>query len=308
MISAVIPVFNNSDSIQELFVRLLRLRKKFGKLEAVFVIDGSPDDSALQIETGFNSTGLVGKMVFHSRNLGSFQAIRTGIANASGDVLIVMSADLQEPETLFEEMLQSLISNECDVAIGSRTGRSDGFLNDLASGLYWRGYAKFVNREIPIGGVDVFGCSKPFAKNLIELRETRTSLIGQLFWLGFRRKEFLYKRQPRLDGQKSGWSLRRKLSYLDDSIFSFTNAPVRFLAIFGMLWLGAAFLFALFVVLERFSGAIQEPGYTTIILLLLLTNSLNLIGLGVVGAYAWRGYENSKQRPNSLIWKVAEFN
>lgn len=306
-VSAVIPVFNNSGTIETIFTRLSKLTLTYKDLEAVFVVDGSPDDSARLIEQAFQASGLRGTVVFHSRNLGSFAAIRTGISHAVGDVIVVMSADLQEPDGLFEQMLASLVADECDVAIGSRSGRSDGFFRDMASTIYWKGYAKFVNRDIPVGGVDVFGCSRSFAQSLLELRESKTSLIGQLFWLGYRRKEFRYQRQPRLDGQKSGWTLRKKLSYLEDSVFSFTNTPVRVLAFFGLLWLFAAFIFGFFVVAERLSGAIQEPGYTTIILLLLITNSLNLIGLGLVGSYSWRAYENSKHRPNSIVWKVKEF-
>ena len=95
----------------------------------------------------------------------------------------------------------------------------------FASRFYWRLYQRFINPEIPTGGIDVFGCTRMIAARIVAFPETRTSLIGLLYWMGFRRRTFPYHRQPRHSG-KSAWTFRRKLRYLFDSIYAFTDLPI----------------------------------------------------------------------------------
>lgn len=275
-------------------------QKLGGQMEAVFVVDGSPDQSYALLRDAIGNLSFAAQLLTHSRNFGSFPAIRSGLAVARGEFFGVMAADLQEPSELFLNFFEVLASDSCDVAIGTRIRRNDPFTSRLASGLFWRIYRKLVVRDMPQGGVDVFGCNSKFRNHLLQLEESRTSLIALVFWLGFRRNFVEYERQVRQDGESS-WTFSKKLEYMMDSIFSFTDLPIRLLIRIGLfgsiISIGLAFL----VLLARILDLIEVPGYAPTILVVLILGALNLFGLGLVGSYAWRGYENSKRRPLAIV-------
>jgi hypothetical protein len=153
---------------------------------------------------------------------------------------------------------------------------------------------------MPEGGVDVFGCNLAFRQQLLALEESRSSLIALIFWLGFRRKLVAYDRQARQAGV-SAWTLRKKVDYMLDSVFAFTDAPIRALTHLGLLGCALAVLLGLAVLVARLTGQIEVPGYTPTMLVVLFFGGLNLLGLGIVGTYAWRAYENTKGRPLAIV-------
>ena len=126
--------------------------------------------------------------------------------------------------------------------------------------------------------------------------------MGLLFWLGFRRKEILYDRRPRKQG-RSAWTFRKKLTYFFDSVFSFTDLPIRLLIGFGLLGLVTSVVVGITVFSLRMLGFVDVPGYTATVLIVLFFGGLNALGLGIVGTYAWRGFENTKHRPLALVMK-----
>jgi hypothetical protein len=192
------------------------------------------------------------------------------------------------------------------VVVGSRRGRSDPLATRLASALFWRLYRAVVIPEIPKGGVDVFGCNQRFRDELLRLEESHSSLVGLLFWLGFRRKEIAYDRRKRMQG-RSAWTFRRRLKYLFDSVFSFTDLPIRLLTAFGLIGLLTSILFGSVVLALRLLGVIDVPGYAATVLIVLFFGGLNALGLGIVGSYAWRGFENTKRRPLALVLEHEAF-
>ncbi len=130
--------------------------------------------------------------------------------------------------------------------------------------------------------------------------------MGLLFWLGFRRKEIKYERRERPYG-RSAWTLRKKMKYLFDSIFSFTDLPIRLLLIFGSLGLMAAICFSVVVLVARLVGNIAVPGYAATALTVLFFGGVNALGLSIVGTYAWRGFENTKRRPFAVVMRCEQF-
>jgi polyisoprenyl-phosphate glycosyltransferase len=311
MYSIIIPVYNNEESLPELVDALTAVansvRERHGRAtEAVFVVDGSPDRSYEMLARLLSNAAFESKLVLHSRNFGSFAAIRTGLAAASGEYFGVMSADLQEPPELMLEFLGALDSGSCDVVVGSREKRNDPLVGRMASNAFWRTYRALVISDIPKGGVDVFGCGRRFRDELLRLEESNSSLVGLLFWLGFRRKEVRYVRRERKYGG-SAWTLRKKVNYLFDSVFSFTDLPIRLLLFGGSLGLVTAVLLGLVVLLARLVGEIDVPGYAATAISVLFFGGLNALGLGIVGTYAWRGFENSKRRPLSVVMRCETF-
>lgn len=310
--SIVIPVYRNAESIPHLLEALSGVaktaRERFGlETEVVFAVDGCPDNSYKLLAHALPDMPFASQLLLHSRNFGSFAAIRSGLEAARGSYYSVIAADLQEPPELVLHFLEKLHADACDVVVGCRENREDPFTSRLASNIFWRAYKRFVIRDLPLKGVDVFGCNRTFRDQLLLMGEANSSLVGQIFWLGFRRGEVSYDRRARQHG-KSAWSFRKKLNYLLDSIFSFTDLPIRLLALFGLLGVATSVLLSLAVLLAKLFGDIPVPGYTATILTVIFFGGLNSLGLGIVGTYAWRAFENTKARPLAVVMARQQFN
>jgi len=298
--SLIVPVYNNQESIGRLIETLQGLSERLdGMLEVVFVVDGSPDRSYEMLRERLQSCLFPAQLICLSRNFGSFAAIRMGLSAARGPYFAVMAADLQEPVELIHEFFKSLSGEPVDIAVGTRTERDDPLLSKVSANLFWWIYWRLVQRDMPPGGIDAFACNRQVRDALMALDESNTSLVGQVVWLGFRRKSIPYRRLARTEG-RSGWTFRRKLRYMLDSIFSFTDLPLTILMAVGTV--GSLFSVAAGIVVFAawYVGGIATPGYTPIILAILLAMFCELLGLGVIGAYVWRAYENTKHRPAFL--------
>lgn len=301
MLSLIIPVYRNEASLPDLLDAVARLDQTVGmSFEAVFVIDGSPDRCYEILRDRLASCPFASQLVLLSRNFGSFSAIRAGLQAGRGDCFAVMAADLQEPPELVIQMAAILRADEADVVLGVRNARNDPAASRLTAGLFWALYRRYVIPEVPAGGVDIFGCNQVFRDELLSLAESHTSLIAQVFWLGYRRRFVEYERRAREHGT-SAWTFRKKLSYMMDSVFAFTDLPIRLLLRAGGVVALLSGLFAITVVVSRLAGWIAVPGYAITILAIIFFGALNLFALGVVGSYAWRAYENSKARPLHLV-------
>ncbi len=307
MLSLIIPVYRNEASIPELLAELQGLHQALaGALEVVFVVDGSPDRCHELLRTLLPRTGLDATLVLLTRNFGAFAAVRMGLQQARGDTFAVMAADLQEPPELVLRMQAVLAEGQADVVVAERSGRHDPFWQRWQAALFWSLYRRYVVPEMPPGGVDIFACNRAFRDALLDLGESRSSLIAQIFWLGFRRAGVPYERQPRRHGQ-SAWTWRKKLAYLADSVFAFTDLPVRLLTRVGALGLLVAAVLGVVVLFGKLSGLIGVPGYAMTLIAILFFGALNLLSLGIVGTYAWRAYENTKQRPQAIALRVDRF-
>ena len=308
LFSVVIPVYKNEANVIDLLNELNGISGKFnGPVEIVFVVDGSPDRSELMLKENINILQCTSKVVSLTRNFGSFAAIRAGLSVSSGKYIGVIAADLQEPPSLLLDFHEKLLSNDYDIAFGSRESREDPLLSTIFSKTFWKLYKKFINPEIPDGGVDVFAINQKVKDEILKLDESNSSLVGLLFWVGFRRCFVGYKRKKREKGT-SGWSFPAKVKYLMDSIFSFTDLPIKMVMRLGFLALSVSFVLGLIILISKLSGKIPLPGYAPITLILTTFTGFNALVMAVIGNYVWRAFENTKQRPTSIIRNIDEFN
>ena len=305
--SLIVPVYQNEHSIPEVLERIESLNGSLpDPIEAIFVVDGSPDSSYLVLKRLLPEANFSSRLVSHSRNFGSFAAIKTGLSLAKGQYIAVMSADLQEPAELVVGLFQELKKGGSDIVLGVRSKRNDSFMSRSFSSFFWWTYRNFVQRQTPKGGVDIFGVTKAVGTTLVAMSESHSSLVGQLMWVGFRRSEVAYVRQARKHG-KSGWSFAKKLRYFSDSLYSFTNLPISIILVVGATGTAMSGVFALIVFSTWILGGIAVPGYTAQMIVQLLSTASVLLALGVLGTYIWRTYENSKQRPQSIVMSDESF-
>ena len=307
MLTLVIPVYRNEGSLPDLLQAVHGLHTQLaGAFEVVFVVDGSPDRCYEILRDALPDCAFRSTLVLLARNFGSFAAIRVGLEVGQGERFAVLAADLQEPPELVLRMNEVLRDEPVDVVVGVRESRSDPWLDRLPAQLFWGLYRRYVVPQMPPGGVDMFGCNRAFRDTLLQLHESHSSLIAQIFWLGFRRRTVSYARQQRQHG-KSAWTLRKKIDYLTDSVFAFTDLPIRLLLRVGGLGTLAAALLGIGAGAGRALGFVTVPGYAMTVIAIVFFGALNLLSLGIVGSYAWRAYENSKQRPLAVRLRVDAF-
>lgn len=303
MLSLIIPVHKSEASLPELLRRLERVADALpAKLEVVCVVDGSPDGSLSYLEEHLRGRNFHYQLLELSRNFGSFAAIVAGLQTGRGDLFAVLAADLQEPPELVLDFynLLSSASEGVDVVFGQRKEREDPWLSKLSANLFWQLYTRLVNDQIPPGGVDVFACTRRVRDEILQLPERNTSLVGLLFWVGFKRAFVAYTRRARKEG-KSAWSFRRKVKYFLDSFFSFTDLPIKLLSLLGLFGMVSSVTIGVIVLFCKLFGAIEVPGYTATVLTVTFFGGLNSLGLGIIGEYVWRTFQNSQQRPNYIV-------
>jgi len=306
-LALVVPIYRNEGSIDDLLQAVDHISRTVeGDFEAIFVVDGSPDRSHALLLGKLPECAVRAQLVNLTRNFGAFPAIRTGLQQSKADVTAVMAADLQEPPELVINFWKRYAAEHYDVAFGIREARQDPMGSKLASTAFWALYRKLVIKDIPKGGVDIFAVSADFRERLLLLNESHSSLLAQLFWLGGKREFVPYQRRERQHG-KSAWTLSKKLRYLSDSIFAFTDLPVRMLTALGLLALVVTVPLGILVMAAKVSGLVAVPGYAGTMLTILFFGALNSLGLGIVGTYAWHAFENTKARPLSIKQSVDVF-
>jgi len=300
MLSLVIPIYKNEDNLPRLFAELETLAGRLlDELEAVFVVDGSPDRCLRILQDRLPHWSIRSRLLELSRNFGSFAAITAGLAHAGGEYMAVCAADLQEPPELILDFHSVLCAGETDIVLGCRTGRADPWWSRWLSHAFWHVYGRIV-RDMPPGGVDAFACTAQVRDRLVEMRESDTNLIALLLWLGFRRRFVGYRRRPRLEG-RSAWTLGRKMRYAVNSVFNFTDLPVRVLLFVGVSGTAFAVAAGATVFVMWALGRIPVLGYAPLMLAMMLFGGLTALGLGIVGQYLWLSLQNVRRRPAFIV-------
>lgn len=304
--SVVVPMYRTKWFTAKIILRIQELEERLGApIELVCVDDGCPEASGIEMEAQLKASGRTGdQVIFLSRNFGSHQACRAGLSVARGRTIAIMAADLQEPTSLVLQMFQELDTGECDVVVGARNGRKDPIGTKITSAIFWSLYRTLIVKNMPRGGVDMFGCTDAVAAQIVALEERNSNLLGLLFWVGYRRKVIRYDRLSRQHG-KSGWSFRKRITLMMDSIYAFTDLPIKVLGSIGIAGMVTSLILAGWIIIARLLGSITEIGYTALMVTILASTSVLIFGLSIVGDYVFRTFENSKGRPGFMIRRKA---
>jgi polyisoprenyl-phosphate glycosyltransferase len=301
--SVVVPVYRNEATLLELLRQLTSVHASCtGAFEAVFVVDGSPDNSYALLRRELPRMPFPAQLAALSRNFGSFAAIRAGFSLARGEYVALLAADLQQPVASVTEFFAAL-DRGADIAVGQRSSRRDPLLSRLMSQMFWAFYRRWVQRDMPRGGVDSFACTRQVRDTLVALPEANSTLVGLLFWVGFRREFVAYDRAERTSG-RSAWTFGRKLRYAFDTAFAFSDLPITVMMAAGVVGVAGTAVAAALAIAASFRGAAATSGYALILLAVLFSWSTTLLALGVLGGYVWRVFENTKGRPMHIVRSV----
>jgi len=301
-IAIVIPVFNEAAVLPALFERLDAVLHAQPRetWRVIFVDDGSRDGSADLIRARV-AAGSPYRLVELSRNFGHQAALTAGLLEAGDcDAAVTMDADLQDPPELISELVAAWRAG-AEVVLAVRRSRKDRGLRRLGFDVFHRCFGLLTDLEIE-RNTGTFGLLARAALDAFnQLPEKHRFFPGLRTWIGFKRVEVAYDRNERAAGQP-GQTLRRLIRYAGDGVFSFSYLPLRLLTYSGLFISGIGFSIALFFVVRRLLGVeIAETGFTTLVTLVLFLGGVQLIGIGLLGEYLGRVYDEVKRRPNYIV-------
>jgi glycosyltransferase involved in cell wall biosynthesis len=301
-VAIVIPVYNEEPVLPELFARLEGLFRDHGECawRAVFVSDGSRDASAEMIRRQGERDPRF-ELVELSRNFGFQSALSAGLASArNADAAVTMDADLQDPPEIIPELVRAW-QNGAEVVRAVRRSRQETGVRRAGFDLFHAVFGRLT--DIPIEpNTGTFGLlGKPALEAFAQLPERHRFFPGLRAWIGFATADVLYDRQERAAG-KPQQTLRRLVRYAVDGFFSFSYLPLRFLTYTGIFVSGLGFALGLFFIVKRLLGIeTATTGFTTLVTLVTFLGGIQLIGIGVLGEYLGRVYDEVKQRPIYLV-------
>lgn len=301
VISIVVPVFRNRDTLFSTFQNILDVQKaKFSHLalEVIFIDDGSDDGSWEELQQLHVQSPQQILLVKLSRNFGQVCAILAGYEAATGDAVVTLSADLQDPVTLIGDMVTHW-QQGTEVVVAHREARNDDIVATLFSKIAY-GIARRANPRIPPGGFDYLLLSRRAAKLLCSFKGRHRFFQGDVLWLGLPTTFIPYERQRRPAG-RSGWSFAKKLKYFIDLILDSSYFPIRMMSSIGFLTATGGLLYAMVIVWVWFLRQTPFPGWAPLMVTLLIVGGLIMMMLGMIGEYLWRIYDEVKLRPLYVV-------
>jgi dolichol-phosphate mannosyltransferase len=299
LISVVVPVYFNAESLPRLAERLRAIAATADfDLEAIFVDDGSGDDSWSRIEE-ITRSWPAARGLRLTRNFGSQMAIAAGLRDAGGDAAAVLSADLQEPPELLPEMVAAWRRGAITV-LAVRKSRPEGWTTRAAAGMYYRALRHLAFSQMPASGFDCFLIGRDAIDFLADSREIHTSLPGLLLWAGFPAALVPYDRVARAHGE-SRWTLAKKLKYFIDAIISFSYAPLRWMSVAGAGLALLAFAYAVFLIVYKLLNGQPIQGWTSLMVAVAFFSGVQLVCFGILGEYLWRTLDAARSRRGFLV-------
>lgn len=301
IISIVIPVYFNQESLPELLNRFEQLttKNKEYDFEFIFVDDDSKDNSFFYLVNYLKTSNLNIRILKLSKNHGSFIACLAGLSKTTGDCAAIIAADLQDPPELLEPMIKYW-SEGNEVVMACRKTRNDPFISKLFAKIYYFIFRRFALKDMPPGGFDFVLIDKKIVDILCEIREKNTSLMGLILWSGFKRKIIYYDREGRKHG-KSKWTFAKKTKYFIDSFVSFSYIPIRFATIMGFAVSISGFLYSIYLIYDKLIYNTLIHGITALIVIVLFLGGLQLLIIGIFGEYLWRILDEIRKRPTFII-------
>lgn len=302
-LSAVVPCYNEENCIRQLYDRLaITCRAIVGdSYEIILTNDGSQDAtwSIIEALSGADSH-VVG--VNLSRNHGHQIALTAGLTFATGDRIFIIDADLQDPPELLGDMMARM-DEGADVVYGKRRSREgETTFKRMTATLFYRLMSRLSDVEIPVDSGDFRLMSRRAHDALMAMPETYRFVRGMVTWIGFRQEAIAYDRKSRFAG-KSNYPLSRMLRLAFDAVTSFSIQPLRVASLLGFL-LGLLSIPLVIYVLAGWLSGEAVPGWTSLMVVVLVLGSAQMMVLGMIGEYLGRTYVETKRRPLFLVQEV----
>ena len=300
-ITLLIPVYNEEYVLPQLFKRLDEFTKNTPdyQFEFLFINDGSTDKSfSIIVEQSKKDSRI--SYINLSRNFGKEIAMIAGIDHVKSDALVIIDADLQDPPEIIQEMISHWEDGYDDVYARRNNRQGETWLKKKTSQWYYRILQKSTNIPIQVDTGDFRLLDRRCIEALQKFRESQRNTKAIFSWIGYKKKEIFYNRDPRLSGQTK-WNYRKLLNLAIDGITSFTTAPLRMATIFGFIVSFIAFVWIVYLLVRPLFGVSTGAGYSSLMAVILFLGGVQLLSLGIIGEYVGRIFIETKNRPLYLI-------
>jgi len=301
--SVIVPCYNEEEVITETYKRLNTVMESLEETyEIIFINDGSKDNTAFII-AGFCETNKSVKLLNFSRNFGHMPALTAGLDYASGEAVFVIDADLQDPPEVFLEMITKW-KEGYHVVYGKRNKRKgESVFKKLSAMAFYRFLQSMTNVDLPVDTGEFRLMDRKVVEVVKTLPEKNRYLRGLVSWVGFKQTAVMYDRSERFAGETK-YPLRKMIKFAMDAITSFSYKPLKLATLIGFLMSIASFVYLIVIFIQHFFTDTHVAGWTSLIGVMLLTQGIVLIILGLMGEYVGRLYEEAKGRPLYIVQEV----
>lgn len=299
-ISFVIAVYHNEGSLNQTFEKIQSVFSSEiprHEYEIVFVDDGSRDGSLKELLKLRENNARI-KVVTFTRNFGQMAAMLAGFKEATGDAVINLSADLQDPVELISQMVSKWEGGD-EIVICHRVDRSDSKSSQLFSRLAY-GLLRISLPQMPRGGFDFVLMDRKVMDAFNEIDVRHRFFQGDLLWTGYKTSFIPYVRLKRTVG-KSQYNFRKKLKNFLDAILDASYLPIRCISVLGMIVSMLGVVYSFDIIYSWWRGNTPFSGWAPIMITILIVGGMILLMLGIIGEYIWRIYEEVRKRPNYVI-------
>lgn len=304
-ITILIPAYNEEESLPFLYERVSKIMNEIKNydFELLFVNDGSKDKTLEEIKKMREEDSRISYVDF-SRNFGKEIAMIAGMDYATGDCVIIMDADLQDPPELIPEMVKLWEQGYDDVYARRRSRKGETWLKKFTSKMYYKVLQSLTKVEIQKDTGDFRLLDRRCVNALRKMRETGRCSKSMFSWIGYNKKEILYDRDPRIAG-KTKWNYKKLMDLAIDGITSFTTSPLRISTYLSIPTFMALFIYFIYVIVKCIRLHIAIQAFQATILLILFFSGVQIILIGIMGEYLGRIFNESKNRP---LYLVDEYN
>lgn len=300
-VSVIVPCYNEQEALPIFYNEVIKVLDNIPyEYEILFINDGS-EDNTLTIMKKLACDNQLVKYISFSRNFGKESAMYAGFCNATGDYVLVMDADMQDPPTLLPQMLEIIETGNYD-SVATRRENRDGepVIRSLFAKMFYRIINKISDADIMDGARDFRLMKKSMVDAIIEMGEYNRFSKGIFGWIGFRTYWLPYKNQERVAGETK-WNFWNLMKYALDGIINFSQMPLSIASWFGVIMTACSFFAMLFIIIRKLLFGDPVDGWASLACIIIFSGGIQLFCLGVMGQYLAKTYLEVKKRPHYII-------
>ncbi|MBD1867504.1 glycosyltransferase family 2 protein [Cyanobacteria bacterium FACHB-471] len=299
-ISVVVPLHNEEPNIDYLFKQLTKVLEGLHLSYEIICVDDGSTDKTLQCLTEQRTHNAAIKILSLSRNFGKEIALSAGIDYATGNAIIPIDADLQDPPELIGELIAKWREGYDVVHATRRSRQGETWFKRFTASAFYRIIGRMSTVPIPRDTGDFRLLDRRVVEVLKQMPERTRFMKGLFAWVGFKNTAVLYDRAERYRG-RTKWNYWRLWNFAVDGITSFSSVPLKVWSYLGLALSLLAFLYASFLIIRTLILGVDVPGYASLMVAILFLGGVQLITLGIIGEYLGRVYEEVKRRPLYLV-------
>lgn len=310
-LSIILPCYNESAVITHTYERMVSvcrgISENVNDYELLFVNDGSADNT-FELLQEIAANDAKAKVISFSRNFGHQNAVTAGLHKASGDYIVIIDADLQDPPEVIPDMINLMVKERCDVVYAVRKSREgETFFKKFTAKLFYRLLNKMSEVSFPVDTGDFRLINKKVVEGFKQVNEKNKYLRGIISWMGFKQVPFYYERHSRFAGETK-YTFSKMVQFATTGIMSFSKVPLKLALRLGLLSIFIAFILIGWVLYQYIiNPEVLIQGWASTIIVILFLGGVQLITVGIIGKYIGSIFDEVKSRPDYLVSKFINF-